>query len=68
MEPRRLHVCEDTPSGCSCTVVRECPFVVVRIGDEALTRSGYCMSLDATVRFEAEFCPWCGARITEVAK
>lgn len=36
--------------------------------DAALTRGGLCRSLGAAVRFEAEFCPWCGERIREVAK
>lgn len=63
-----LHICEDTPSGSRCTVVGDYSFVVVSMGDVALTRSGFCRSLDATIRVEAEFCPWCGARIREVAK
>lgn len=62
------HVCEETPSGSRCTVIGDYSFVNVRIGDVALTRSGFCRSLDATVRVEAEFCPWCGERIREVAE
>lgn len=49
-------------------VIGEYSSVNVSMEDVALTRGGFCMSLDATVRVEAEFCPWCGERIREVAK
>lgn len=49
-------------------MIGEYSFVNVSLGDVALTREGFCRSLDATVRVEAEFCPWCGNRIREVAK
>lgn len=64
----RSHFCEETPKGSCCTVIGEYSFVNVSIGDVALTRGGFCRSLDATVSAEAEFCPWCGERIREVAK
>lgn len=63
----RKHVCDETPKGSCCTVIGEYSFVNVSLGDVALTREGFCRSLDATVRVEAEFCPWCGERIREVA-
>lgn len=62
------HVCEEAPSGSRCTVIGDYSFVNVSMGDVALTHSGFCKSLDASVRIEAEFCPWCGKRIKEVAK
>ena len=64
----RSHFCEKTPNGSGCTVVGEYSFVNVYMGDLIITREGFCRSLDATVRFEAEFCPWCGERIREVAE
>lgn len=64
----RSHFCEKTPKGSCCTVIGEYSFVNVSMEDVALTRGGFCRSLDATVRVEAEFCPWCGERIQEVAK
>lgn len=64
----RSHFCEETPKGSCCTVIGEYSFVNVSLGDVALTSGGFCRSLDATVRVEAEFCPWCGKRIREVAK
>lgn len=64
----RSHFCESTPEGSGCMMVGEYTFVVVSMEDVALTRGGFCRSLDATVRIEAEFCPWCGERIREVAK
>lgn len=64
----RSHFCEKTPNGSGCTVVGERSFVDVNFVDAALTREGLCRSLGAAVRFEAEFCPWCGKRIREVAK
>lgn len=68
MTSERSHICEGTPSGSSCTVVGDYSFATVYMGDIAPTRSGFCKSLDASVRIEAEFCPWCGKRIKEVAK
>lgn len=64
----RSHFCKETPKGSCCAVIGECSFVNVSMEDVALTRGGFCRSLDATVRVEAEFCPWCGERIREVAK
>ena len=64
----KSHFCDETPKGSCCTVIGEYSFVNVSMGDVALTREGFCRSLDATVRVEAEFCPWCGKRIREVAK
>lgn len=64
----RSHFCEETPKGSCCTVIGEYSFVNVSMEDVALTRGGFCRSLGATVRVEAEFCPWCGERIQEVAK
>ena len=64
----RSHFCEETPKGSCCTVIGEYSFVNVSLGDVALTREGFCRSLDATVRVEAEFCPWCGERIREVVE
>ena len=63
----RKHSCDETPKGSYCTMIGDESFVNVNIGDFALTRGGFCRSLDATVRVEAEFCPWCGKRIREVA-
>lgn len=48
------HVCEETPSGSRCTVIGDYSFVNVSMGDVALTRSGFCRSLDATVGVECE--------------
>ena len=64
----RSHFCEETPKGSCCTVIGEYSFVNVSLGDVALTSDGFSRSLDAAVRVEAEFCPWCGKRIREVAK
>ena len=64
----RNHVCDKTPKGSYCTVIGDESFVNVNIGDFVLTRGGFCRSIDAAVRFEAEFCPWCGNRIREVAE
>lgn len=64
----RSHFCDEIPKGSMCTVVGEQSFVYVNMRDVALTSDGFSRSLDAAVRFEAEFCPWCGKRIREVAK
>ena len=63
----RSHFCDDAPKGSYCTVIGEYSFVNVSMEDFALTREGFCRSIDAAVRFESEFCPWCGNRIREVA-
>ena len=65
---QRNHVCDKTPKGSYCTVIGDESFANVNIGDFVLTRGGFCRSIDAAVRFEAEFCPWCGERIRDVAK
>lgn len=64
----RSHFCEKMPKGSGCTVTGEYSFVNVNVGDLAFTREGCCRSIDAAVMFEAEFCPWCGKRIREVAE
>ena len=64
----KSHFCDKAPSGSGCTMAGSYAFVNVNFGDAVPTRGGFCRSIDAAVRIEAEFCPWCGKRIREVAK
>ena len=68
MKFERVHVCDATPNGSNCTAVGEFSFVNVYMGDVAFSPDGLCRSLDTAVKIEAEFCPWCGERIREVAE
>lgn len=66
----RYHFCDEAPRESRCAVNGEQAVVSLSLGGEALARKGLrrSLSMDAVVRFEAEFCPWCGERIREVAK
>lgn len=64
----RSHFCDETPKGSGCTMIGDDSFVNLNIGGVALTSDGFRRSIDAAVRIEAEFCPWCGKRIREVSK
>ena len=64
----RSHFCDEAPRGCGCTIEGGCSFVNVYIFDFATTKDDHCRSLNAAVRFEAEFCPWCGERIREAVE